>query len=58
MAQDEDLQVLGGITVDQQHKQADQAAQHQVGELGQHAENLHSVGSGEAPRYRPVLQAN
>jgi hypothetical protein len=36
VAQDEDLQVLGGVTAGEQGEQLDGAARHEVGEFQQH----------------------
>ena len=40
VAQDEDLQVLGGFAAGEQHEQLDGAAQRQVGEFRQHQVGL------------------
>jgi hypothetical protein len=36
MAQDQDLQILGGVTASEQHQQLDGPVQRQVGEFGGH----------------------
>jgi hypothetical protein len=40
VAEDEDLQVLGGIAAREQHEQSDGSAQRQVGEFGEHQGGL------------------
>jgi hypothetical protein len=44
VAEDQDLQVLGGITAGEQHEQLDVAAQREVGEFRQHQSDL-AVGA-------------
>jgi hypothetical protein len=44
VAEDQDLQVLGGITAGEQHEQLDGAAQREVGEFRQHQSDL-AVGA-------------
>ncbi len=53
VAQDEDLQVLGGVTAGEQHEQLDGTAQHEVGELRQHQDGLPGRSS-RVPPYRAV----
>jgi len=57
VAQDEDLQVLGGVAAGEQHEQLDRAAQREVGEFRQHQDDL-CGRLVEAPRYRAVAGAN
>jgi hypothetical protein len=53
VAQDEDLQVLGGIAAGQQHEQLEGPAQHEVRQFRQHPDSLR--GSTEAAHYRAAL---
>jgi IS6 family transposase len=57
VAQDEDLQVLGGFAAGEQHEQLYGAAQREVGEFRQHQGDL-CGGLVEAPRYRAAAGAN
>jgi hypothetical protein len=47
VAEDEDLQVFGGITAGEQHEQLDGAAQRELGEVRQHQGDL-AVGGPSA----------
>ena len=49
VAEDEDLQVLGGIAAREQHEQSDGSAQRQVGEFGEHQGGLPVRVAGASP---------
>jgi hypothetical protein len=46
VAEDEDLQILGGVVMGEQGEELDGAAERQVGELRQHPGGLQDISGG------------